>query len=70
MIVVVYKKSKTAKKSYMKVFENEASPDRIINANARKPLIPNEYVITDIGVGQSFIEFYKNQHNIKNHEIA
>ena len=31
MIVVVYKKSKTAKKHYMKVFENETSPDRIIN---------------------------------------
>lgn len=70
MIVVVYKKSKTAKKSYMTVFENEASPDRIINGNARKPLIPNEYVIEQIGVGQSFIEFYKQQYNIKNHETA
>ena len=70
MIVVVYKKSKTAKRSYMKVFENEATPDRIINSNARKPLIPNEYVIEQIGVGQSFIEFYKQQYNIKNHETA
>ena len=70
MIVVVYKKSKTAKRSYMTVFENEATPDRIINGNARKPLIPNEYVIEQIGVGQSFIEFYKQQYNIKKHETA
>lgn len=70
MVVVVYRKSKTAKKKYMKVFENEETPDRIINLNARKPLIPNEYIIDEIGVGSGFIELYKKQHKIKNHEIA
>ena len=70
MIVVVYKKSKTAKKNYMTVFENEATPDRIINGHARKPLIPHTYEIEAIGMGSSFIELYKQQYNIKNHEIA
>lgn len=70
MVVVVYRKSKSAKKKYMKVFENEDTPDRIINLNARKPLIPNEYIIDEIGVGSSFIEYYKKQHKIKRHEIA
>lgn len=68
MVVVVYKKSATAKKKYMVVFENEQTPDVIINGNARKPLIPNQYTIEDIGIGESFIESYKQQHNIKNHE--
>ena len=68
MVVVVYKKSATAKKKYMTVFENEQTPDVIINENARKPLIPNEYDIVEIGVGKSFVEIYKHQHKIKNHE--
>lgn len=70
MIVVVYRKSKTAKKMYMTVFENEQTPDKIINMNARKPMIPNEYEIVELGVGKSFIEFYKQKHNIKKHELA
>lgn len=70
MVVVVYRKSQSAKKKYMIVFENEATPDRIINGRARKPLIPDKYVLDEIGVGSSFIEIYKKQHKIKNHEVA
>jgi len=51
----------------MTVFENEQNPDRIINGNARKPLIANEYIIEEIGIGERFIEDYKKQHKIKNH---
>ena len=54
----------------MTVFENEQTPDKIINMNARKPMIPNEYEIVELGVGKSFIEFYKQKHNIKKHELA
>jgi hypothetical protein len=67
MVVVVYSKSEGSKKYYMTVFENEETPDRIINLNARKPLIPNEYFIDEIGVGSSFIESYKRKYKIKNH---
>lgn len=69
MVVVVYRKSRSAKKSYMTVFPNEQTPDRIINTRARKPLIPDEYIIEDIGVGTNFIETYKTKYKIKNHEV-
>ena len=70
MIVVVYRKTKTSTKKYMKVFINELTPDRIINLNARKPMMPNRYQIDEIGVGKSFIVRYKERFNIKNHEIV
>lgn len=70
MVVVVYRKSSSSKTKYMIVFENEQNPDKIINLNARKPMIPNNYIIEDIGVGDSFIENYKKQHKIKKHEVC
>lgn len=68
MVVVVYRKSASAKKKFMTVFSEEQTPDRIINGRARKPLIPDEYVIDEIGVGEKFIEYYKRHHGIKTHE--
>jgi hypothetical protein len=68
MVVVVYRKSESSKKKYMTVFLSEQNPDRIINGRARKPLIPDEYIIDEIGVGEVFIENYKKQHKIKTHE--
>ena len=70
MIVVVYKKSMNAKTHYMTVFENEQTPDKIINGHARKPLIPHEYPLIEIGMGQSFIESYKAKYNIKKYITA
>lgn len=70
MVVVVYRKSSSSKTKYMIVFENEQNPDKIINLNARKPMIPNNYIIEDIGVGGRFIEDYKKQHKIKKHEVC
>lgn len=70
MVVVVYRKSSSSKTKYMIVFENEQNPDKIINLNARKPMIPNEYIIDEIGVGSRFIEDYKKQHKIKNHKVC
>lgn len=61
-MVVVYKKP-TGKKYYMLV--TESSIDDIIDGGKRKPLIPNNYEIVDMGVGESFIERYKKQYNIK-----
>jgi hypothetical protein len=70
MVVVVYRKGQTGKKSYMKVFWDEQTPDRINNLNARKPLIPNNYVIEEMGVGESFIDLWKHKYKIKNHTDA
>lgn len=68
MIVVVYRKTNNSAKKYMTVFMNEQNPDRLLNTNARKPLIPDAYTIDDVGVGEKFIAIYKKQHKIKNHE--
>jgi len=60
--VVVYKKP-TGKKYYLLV--TESGVDEIIDSSKRKPLIPNNYEIVDMGIGESFIEKYKKQYNIK-----
>jgi hypothetical protein len=62
IVVVVYKKS-TGGKHYMMV--TESSIDDILDEKKRKPLIPNNYEIIDMGVGESFIAKYKEQYNIK-----
>jgi hypothetical protein len=69
MVIVVYRKGISAKKRYMTVFKNEQTPDRIINLRARKPLIPDEYIIEEIGVGSTFIKTYKTKYKIKNHKV-
>lgn len=61
-VVVVYKKP-NGKKYYMLVTESEV--DAIISPSKRKPLIPSEHEIVDIGIGKSFIETFKKQYNIK-----
>ena len=61
-VVVVYKKP-TGKKYYLIV--TESSIDDIIDGGKRKPLIPNNYEIVDMGIGESFIEKFKEQYNIK-----
>jgi len=60
--VVIYKKP-TGKKHYMLI--TEYGVDDIIDASKRKPVLPNNYEIVDIGIGESFIEKYKKQYNIK-----
>ncbi len=60
--VVVYRKP-TGKKYCMLVTESDI--DTIIDASKRKPILPNNYEIVEIGIGESFIEKYKKQYNIK-----
>ena len=43
----------------------ESSVDDILDEKKRNPLIPNNYEIVDMGVGESFIEKYKKQYDIK-----
>jgi hypothetical protein len=61
-IVVVYRKSTRSKKRYMTVF-NDIKVDDII-MEKRKPLIPNEYILDEVGVGSSFIEEYRNKYKL------
>ena len=58
-VVVTYRKRKNGK-LYMQVFENTRIDD-VINGRKRKPLIPHNYEIVDLGVGSSFIELYKKK---------
>ena len=60
--VVVYKKP-TGKKYYLMTTESEI--DEVLSNSKRKPLIPNNYEIVDMGIGESFIESFKKQYNIK-----
>jgi hypothetical protein len=60
--VVVYKKP-TGKKYYLMTTESEI--DEVLINSKRKPLIPNNYEIVDMGIGESFIKSFKKQYNIK-----
>lgn len=61
-VVVVYQKRKNGK-PYLQVFEN-IRVDDIIDSNKRKPLIPHQYEILEIGVGSGFAEKYKKKYKI------
>jgi hypothetical protein len=60
--VVVYRKP-TGKKYYLMTTESEI--DEVLSNSKRKPLIPNNYEIVDMGIGESFIESFKKQYDIK-----
>ena len=47
----------------MEVFDN-LRVDDIIDTNKRKPPIPHKYEILDIGVGEAFIEKYKQKYKL------
>jgi len=62
-VVVTYKKRKYGK-VYLEVFRTIRLDD-IIDANKRKPAIPHNYEILDIGVGEAFIERYTKKYKLK-----
>jgi hypothetical protein len=62
LTVVVYKKP-TGKKYYLYTTESEI--DEVLSNSKRKPLIPNNYEIVDMGIGESFIKQFTKQYNIK-----
>jgi hypothetical protein len=61
-IWVVHKGSKKNSKIIIEVFKNMRVDD-IIDANKRKPPIPHENEILEIGVGE-FGEKYKKKYNL------
>jgi hypothetical protein len=63
MVAVVIYKKPTGKKYYILI--TETSIDDIIDGSKRKQLIPSNFEIVDIGLGESFIETFKKQYNIK-----
>ena len=61
-VVVVYEKRKGGKK-YIEIFTH-LRVDDIIDAKKRKPPIPHNYEILDIGVGNVFVERYKQKYKL------
>jgi hypothetical protein len=61
-VVVVWRKSTRANKRYMTVF-NDIKVDDVLTEK-RKPLIPNEYILDEVGVGSSFIEEYQHKYKL------
>jgi hypothetical protein len=61
-IVVAYQKRKNGK-VYLEVFNN-VRVDDIIDGRKRKPIIPDNYEILDIGVGSDFEERYKKKYKL------
>lgn len=68
MVVVVYRKTKNSKIHHMEVYPNEQTVDRINNARARKPMIPDKYIIEELGIGEGLIKLYKDKYKIKYHK--
>jgi len=65
--VTVYKKQ-TGKKYYMLV--TEEGIDEILSTRKRKPLLPNNCELIEVGIGESFINNWKKQYNIKNETVV
>ncbi len=61
-VVVVYKKSSRGRKYYVQKFDT-LYVDDIIDNNKRKPPIPHEYELVEIGLGEAFVEKYKEEYN-------
>ena len=62
-VVVVYRKRLNAKPE-IAVFD-DVNVDDIINSKKRKPIIPNEWLIDEVGVGESLIDYYSKKLKIK-----
>ena len=61
-VVVVYRKREKGK-AYMSVFEN-TNVDSIITGRKRNSLLPDNFLIEEIGVGSCFIEEYQRSYKI------
>jgi hypothetical protein len=67
-VVAVWKKTKRAKTIYMTVF-NTASVDQVNTTRARKPIIPNDAPMLELGVGKSFINQWMVKYKLKKYNV-
>jgi len=61
-VVVVFRKRMSSKPE-MAIFDN-VKIDDVLNANKRNPVIPNRWIIDELGIGESLIETYSKKHKI------
>jgi len=62
-VVVVHKGPRKNSKIYIDIFTNKRVDD-IIDVNKRKPPIPHQNEILEIGVGKVFEERYKQKYKL------
>ena len=62
-VIVVHKGPRKNSKIKLEIFNN-IRPDDIINGNKRKPHIPKENDILEIGWGTSFIKKYTKKYKL------
>lgn len=62
-IVVAHKGPEKNPKIYIDIFTN-IRVDDIIDTAKRKPLIPMEHQILEIGIGESFLGRYKSKYKV------
>ena len=62
-IVVVHKGPRKNSKIQLEIFNN-IRPDDIIDGNKRKPLIPHENEILELGWGSCFEERYRKKYKL------
>lgn len=65
MTVVVFKKRETGK-AYLAVFtDSKITPDVVIDSAKRKPPIPHNWILEEIGVGKGLVDMYKKKYKIE-----
>lgn len=62
-VVVVHKRPRKNGKVFLEVFSNTRVDD-ILTTAKRKPLVPKENEILEVGVGISFFEKYKKKYKL------
>lgn len=67
-VVVVWRKSDRAAKKYMTVFKGIKVDD--VLEEKRKPLLDNNYIMDEVGVGSSFIEFWQLKYDINKYNTV
>ncbi len=63
-IVVVYKKRKNLTKHFISVTEHDV--DSVLNTKRKRLVLPVDYEIVEIGIGESLLSIWQNRYNIKN----
>jgi hypothetical protein len=62
--IIVYGLDTPKAKKYISVVEGIIFED-IVSSSRRKPIIPNNYTIFDVGIGESFITRYTEQYSVE-----
>ena len=65
MTIVVFRKRKSSKPQMAVFTSTRVMPDHIIDEKKRKPLIPHNWYLDEVGMGgDSLIESYKKKYKI------